>query len=170
MESSSLVSHIIKNECNTTHKVDTVENTVATQFRSKSSASSTPKATNDGLHLVWTKLKRHGYSPRVIKMMMKGWRENTKKQYKTYLDQWLLLCDKQDWDPLEYSVSRCLDFLLTLFKKGLGYSAINTDRSALSCIFDNPSIGEYNSITRFMRRLILQRPTNLDIPKYGICR
>ena len=57
----------------------------------------------------------------------------------------------------------CLEFLLTLFKKGLSYSALNTSRSSLSCIFDEPAIGENPKITRFMRSVFLKRPPK---PRY----
>ena len=56
-----------------------------------------------------------------------------------------------------------MEFLLENFKKGLTYSAINTARSALSCLFDNPPVGEQPKVVRFMRSVFIQKPPK---PRY----
>ena len=57
----------------------------------------------------------------------------------------------------------CLQFLLSLYKSNLSYSSINTARSALSCIFDDPPIGDEVMIKRFMRSVFIKRP---NVPRY----
>ena len=99
----------------------------------------------------------------VTDMIMKGWRDSTKKQYRSYLTRWLGFCKDREWDPLYYSVVHCLEFLLELFTKGLAYSAINTARSALSCLFDEPPLGEQPKVVRFMRSVFIQKPPK---PRY----
>lgn len=96
-------------------------------------------------------------------MLMKGWRKSTRKQYAVYLARWSNFCNNKLWDPFNYNVSHCLDFLLYLYKGGYGYSALNTARSALSCIFPNPAIGEHYLVSRFMRGVFNSRPS---LPRY----
>ena len=51
---------------------------------------------------------------------------------------WTLFCVQHSVDPLHRNDLLALEFLRKLFKQGYGYSALNTARSALSTIFDNP--------------------------------
>ena len=50
-----------------------------------------------------------------------------------------------------------------LYNKQLSYSAINTARSALSALFDDPPVGEHSTIKRFMKGIYNTRP---NIPRY----
>ena len=97
-------------------------------------------------------------------MLMKGWRSNTKKQYQVYLRKWSRFCDKKHFSKSVYSIKNCLSFLMYLYKKEkCSYSAINTARSALSCLFDDPPMGEVSVIKRFMRSVYNIVPTK---PRY----
>lgn len=118
---------------------------------------------NDIMPIIRQKFINQGYSNKVIKVLMKGWRIKTKKQYQVYLKKWTLYCKKRKWEPNEYKVQRCVKFLMNLYKEHLGYSAINTARSALSALFDNPPVGEKPVIKRFMRGIFNTRPTK---PRY----
>ena len=90
---------------------------------------------------------------------MNGWRDSTKKQYAIYINKWLNWCEKEKWEPTEPNITCCIKFLMSLYKLGYGYSALNSARSALSCIFDDPPIGEHKIICRFMRGVFNERPT-----------
>ena len=85
-----------------------------------------------GLPLVRTSLQAKGASQRAQEIILSGWREGTRKQYLVYLEKWLGFCADGTHDPISSSVEVVLDFLTSLFDDGLGYSAINTTRSALS--------------------------------------
>jgi hypothetical protein len=54
-----------------------------------------------------------------------------------------------------------LEFLLTLYRKNLSYSCINTARSALSCFLKigDIDIGKHPIVSRFMRGIFQIRPT-----------
>ena len=61
-----------------------------------------------------------------------------------------------------------LDFLALLYHQGLGYSALNTARSALASIIslqNNHYIGTHPLVKRFFRGVFLQRPS---LPKCGV--
>ncbi len=63
-------------------------------------------------------------------------------------------------------MNHVLTFLTKLFENGLGYSAINTARSALSIILPNfglESVGNHRLVKRLLRGVFLQRPA---LPKY----
>ena len=64
------------------------------------------------------------------------------------------------------SINYVLTFLTNLFHDGLGYSAINTARSALSVLLpqiDSASVGNHRLVKRLLRGVFLQRPA---LPRY----
>ena len=65
------------------------------------------------------------------------------------------------------TVSNILDFLTSLFNKGLGYSALNTARSSLSTfiLLDGKPAGEHPFVTRFMKGIFNMRPA---LPKTNV--
>jgi len=65
---------------------------------------------------------------------MASWREGTSKQYHTYLKRWRQYCDEKDIDLFQPGVYNGVEFLVSLYKASLGYSAVNTARSALSSV------------------------------------
>ena len=66
--------------------------------------------------------------------LLDSWASGTRKQYKIYFKQWTTFCKTQPVDISSASIKDGTEFLLSLYKKGLGYSAINTARSMLSNI------------------------------------
>ena len=94
---------------------------------------------------------------------MKGWRDTTKKQYQVYFKKWIKFCTYKKWSTTTYNVQNCVKFLMNLYKEHSSYSAINTARSALSALFDDPPIGENVTIKRFMRGIFNTRPNK---PRY----
>ena len=76
-----------------------------------------------------------------------------------YVNQW-------DVDPLHPTLSHVLHFLQELYEKGLGYSCINTARSALSSfiILDgNMTVGMHPLVQRFVKGVFQSRPA---LPRY----
>ena len=62
---------------------------------------------------------------------MASWRKGTTKQYKSYLERWEVFCRREKIPPHNPGMTKSIEFLGTLFKTGLGYSAINTAWSAV---------------------------------------
>ena len=96
--------------------------------------------------------------------MLASWRDSTKQQYTSYLSRWFAFCSQRDQNPLQVSVTVVLDFLTGLFAMGLGYSALNTARSALSAVIRTDSgrtIGTHPAVVRFMKGVFeLRTPTS----------
>lgn len=79
----------------------------------------------------------------------------------------MLVCEQQQVNPFNPSLTHVLNFLTTLHKKGLGYSAINTAKSAISSvvyIVSGIQIGVQMVVKQFMRGIYNERPT---LPRYN---
>lgn len=78
-------------------------------------------------------------------------------------------CDQRGIDPLSYNVNNVLEFLAMLYNKGLGYSALNTARSALGSLLSSfeqtTPIGKHYLVKRFMRGVFILRPS---LPRYNV--
>lgn len=88
-------------------------------------------------------------------------------QYKVYYKKWQEFCVRAGADPLNPSSSGLLDFLTELYTSGLGYSALNTARSAISSLgtlADNSRLGDEPIIKRFFRGVFNMRPSR---PRYS---
>lgn len=82
---------------------------------------------------------------------MKYWRNNTSKQFETYVQKWISYSESNHCDTWNPDISFVLDFLASLFDSGLGYSAINTTRLVLSTFLtiDNLPVGKHGLVKRF---------------------
>ena len=98
---------------------------------------------------------------------MASWRSGTTKQYQTYLSKWQEFCNEHELDTFEPGIENAIEFLVTLYSSGLGYSAINTARSALSTLLVSQSgvkFGEHPLVCRYMKGMFQLRPA---LPKYS---
>lgn len=97
---------------------------------------------------------------------MASWREGTSKQYKTYLDRWQSFCDSKNVDVFQPGVGNGVEFLVSLYRSGLGYSAINTARSALSSTItlrEGGTFGDHPLVKRCMKGIFELKPA---LPRY----
>ena len=133
-----MVPQTLQNVSSSPHADKTQDRPPASTSQTRSTPSSHAKAKAHGSSLIRQKLKRQGLSRKVIDIIEQSWKPNSAKQYKVYLDKWKEYCITKNNDPLERNLIKGLDFLKCLIKAGYSYSAINSARSALSCIFDTP--------------------------------
>lgn len=66
------------------------------------------------------------------------------------------------------TVNDSLELLTSLYRQGLGYSAINTARSALSSVItlgDKTTFGEHPLVTRFLKGIFELKPS---LPRYTV--
>ena len=120
----------------------------------------------DGLQIIRMSLQSQRLSEQAIEIVMSSWRDSTKKQYKTYLARWHQFSTKRSCDPLQPNVTDVIEFLTELFQSGIGYSCLNTARSALSSVIifsDNTPDGSHPLVARFMKGVFERRPS---LPKY----
>lgn len=111
-------------------------------------------------------LTEKGLSTGANSIILSSWRGGSKKQYSSYLERWVQFCSQRQIDSLRAPVTRVLDFLTELYNTGLGYSAINTARSAISSILLSTgavSFGSHPLVVRFLRGVYNSRPS---LPRY----
>ena len=110
------------------------------------------------------KLESQGVTGEPLNIILASWRQGTQKQYTTYIKQWLSFCEKGSKNGFQPSLQDILEFL-TAQSKRLGYSAVNTARSALSTFItiDGVKAGEHPLISRFMTGVFNQNPA---LPRY----
>jgi hypothetical protein len=93
--------------------------------------------------------------------MVRGRRVSSLKLYSGYIGQWKRFCDQLGLNYINASVATGLNFLQSLFAKGLGYSALNTARSSLSSIILLPNgqlFGAHNDVKLFMKGIFNIKP------------
>ena len=117
--------------------------------------------------LVREQLQKLGLSPDTIDILMDSWSKSTGKQYTSFLARWVTYCKNKKVDVNHDTINDGLDFLTLLYKQGVGYSAINTARSALSSVItpaDKTTFGEHPLVTRFLKGTFQLRPS---LPRYS---
>ena len=87
-------------------------------------------------------------------------RDSTQKQYDLYIGQWLSFCSERHVNVTSPPLGTVIEFLTTLFCKGLSYSGFNTARSALSSfvILGDHLAGQHSLVTRFMKGIFNKGP------------
>ncbi|CAH3028501.1 unnamed protein product, partial [Porites evermanni] len=136
----------------------------------KSSRGSTPSLAQTeppSLSLIRESLGKYNLSSSAKDVLMASWREGTSKQYHTYLKRWRQYCDDKDIDLFQPGVHNGVEFLVSLYKAGLGYSAVNTARSALSSpliLENNEEFGDHPLVVRGMKGIFELKPS---LPKYN---
>ena len=113
------------------------------------------------MSLIGERLDQYGLSSATKEILMSSWRSGTRKQYSTYLSRWERYCEENQLSKLNPGLNGAIEFLTFLFESGLGYSALNTARSALSAIlplFNGIKFGEHPLVGRFLKGVYEQRP------------
>lgn len=111
-------------------------------------------------------LHASGLSQAVSDIIMCAWRNETKKQYQTYLSKWENYCNSKGISPVSATVAQAINFLPELVKSGVGYSGVNTARSAISTILvvsDSATFGTHPLVKRFLKGVLEQKPS---LPRY----
>ena len=100
---------------------------------------------------------------------MTSWRGNTQKQYVSYIKKWSQYRDRTQVNKFQPSEDNILKFLTELHDSGLGYSAVNMAKSAISSFLNiadpnHVSFGLHVLIKRFMKRMF---EIKLPLPRYN---
>ena len=115
----------------------------------------------DGMSCIRDSFEAKGIPEEARGIMLQSWRESTRNQYGVHLKKWKQFCSERNIDSHDISVNNVLKFLTLLYESGLGYSSINTARSALSSLDCGSTcpVGNHPLICRFMRGVYISRPT-----------
>ena len=122
---------------------------------------------SDCLQIVRQSYETQGFSQKATSIILQSWRKGTTKQYSSYIKRWTTYCHQKQIDPVSATIPQALDFLVELFETGVGYSGINTARSALSGVLKpvNGTTFEAQSVKRFLKGVYEARPSN---PRYAV--
>ena len=98
--------------------------------------------------------------------MVSARRPSSQKLYESYLAKWKKFANHFGFNELRPTIVQGIKFLNFLYKEGLGYSALNTARSALSAYLIFPegiSFGTHKDVSLFLKGIWnLKTPT----PRY----
>ena len=128
--------------------------------QSVSRVASVSRSSGSGSLLVRS-MDKCNLSKRVKSHLLKSWRPKTIRQYQVYHRRWNTFCIIKGIDPLTANLNNGLDFLCELFDKGLRYSALNSARSALSCVLgltEGMKFGCHPLTIRLLKSFYNQRP------------
>lgn len=102
-----------------------------------------------------------GLSNESINILLNSCSVSTKKQYESALRKWSLYCLGKDVNPCKTGISSVINFLTEKYNSGIGYSSLNTLRSAISLVLPTVEgfvVGAHPLITRFMKSVGRTRP------------
>ncbi|XP_028394449.1 uncharacterized protein LOC114518643 [Dendronephthya gigantea] len=137
----------------------------------RSTAGNSSTAQNSGsssLSLIRQQLTEQGLSAETVNIIMATWRQTTGKQYQCYLLKWISFCQENRINIEQADINDGLKFLTFLYNQGVGYSAINTARSALSAVItlgSHRTFGEHPLVTRFLKGVFELKPS---LPRYSV--
>ena len=81
-------------------------------------------------HLSGNHLKAEAFrNSSATSLILQSWRKGTKQQYK-----WEQYCSQRKINPFSATIEHGFNFLAELYQTGIGYSALNTARCALSSV------------------------------------
>jgi hypothetical protein len=115
-----------------------------------------------GMSSVRRALKEEAITGRVADVIMHAWRPGTRGRYECYHRRWEEFCAKHDFSIRNPAVNHVLDFLMGLFDMGLGYSALNCARSALSMLIvfpGNVPCGQHPRVVSLLKGIFNIRPS-----------
>ncbi len=120
--------------------------------------SATQELSFDGMQIIKYSLHERAISPEIANIIMLSWRDSTHKHYKVYINKWVQFCSEKSFDPVHPTVNTLLAFLHKLHPNNLGYSALNTARSAVSNIDEHSNntrmytpIGKHPLVCRYLK-------------------
>ena len=132
----------------------TSENNKPTEINAQTkSETSINKNVVGGFSYIRSALRKQGISRIAEDLILKSWRTRTQKQCNTYIIRWLHFCEGKT-NSFRTTALTVTVFLVSQYKKGLSYTAINTARSAISNfvrLTGNINIRENEIISRFMK-------------------
>lgn len=113
--------------------------------------------------------ENNGLSDSALSVILSSWRKSSQNRYKPYLAKWIQYCNSRKIDHLSANAEEGVNFQAELYNNGIGYSALNTARSAgaLSTaltVSGSQSFGTHPQVSRFMKGVFETRPS---LTRYG---
>ena len=88
--------------------------------------STTQNPASDGLSFIRNTFAQQDLSSDITDILMASWQTGTKKQYKTYVERWLVFCRERKINHSSPKIGEALQLLMSLYiNQGLTYSVYN---------------------------------------------
>ena len=132
--------------------------------RTYSCKSQVPKV--NGAENYRNTLEIEGISSSAAKLISMSRRPGSTADYESAWNKWVSWCCRQQIDPVSAPLSGILNYLSTLFEKGLQYRTINSHRSAISAYHDHVDgkpVGKHLRVSPLLTGVFNQRPPQ---PRY----
>lgn len=129
-------------------------------------ASTISEAHTSDMPLVRKSLEGRGLSESATSLILQSWRKGTQQQYKPFITKWEQYCCQRKINPFLATIERGINFLAELYHTGIGYSALNTARCALSTVCftsEHYTFGQHPLVCRFLKGIFECRPS---LPRY----
>ncbi len=113
-----------------------------------------------------TALENRGIPTDIVTICMQSWTEGTHAQYATYIKQWHAFTSERDINPTDSNELNLVTFLNSLVLRGLGYSTVNTSKSAVKNLWECHSgmtTSDSLLLSRFMKGVANVKPST---PRY----
>ena len=160
-------SMVAKSDENVDTRTNPIANREAHIDSTKSTKSGLSEANPSTMPGIGGFLKDRGLSQQAAELVLQSWREGTRKQYNPYIKRWQLYCSERQVDSISAPIEVGVNFLAELYDSGVGYSAVNTARSALSSYLVLPEgcqFGTHPLVRRVMKGVFETRPS---LPRYS---
>ena len=102
-----------------------------------------------------------------LEILSASWRMGTEKRYNTHVESFVKFCRERYTDPIQATTEMGIEFLTEYFKTVVGYSSVNSARSAVSSIIKpvcNVPFGKSPYADFSKRFLILGQPCQNMLP------
>jgi len=166
MAHPDMVACTYENADQQSHSSTKQEKSVVSPKQSRQDPLSLPQIGATNVSLVQRSLESQGISSEASSAIRHSWRPGTATQYQTYYEKWESFCHRWNINPLQATLQDGINFLGDLVATGVGYSCINSARSALSLVIllpGNNHIGSHPLFTRFPKGCFEIRPS---LPRY----
>ena len=106
------------------------------------------------------------WSEDALEILSASWRMGTEKRYNSHVESFVKFCRERYTDPIQATTEMRIEFLSEHLKTRVGYSSVNSTRSALSSIIKpvgNVPFGKLPLVCRFLKGFFNIRPA---LPRY----
>lgn len=106
-------------------------------------------------------MKRLNLPENVLNIILSANSKGTRDQYNIYIKRWIKFCSENRLSTWSPTLKDVLLFLTQMYECGMGYSSINTAKSALSSVlnkYDGVPLGQNPIISKFMKGIFKLRP------------
>ena len=110
-------------------------------------------------------------SKAAIEIISTSWRQGTEKRYYGHIKRFVDFCHKRQADPLCAITKTGIEFLNEYFNTGVGYSAVNSARSALFSLIKplhGIHFGKDPLLSRFLRGDLILDQLCYDMLQLGM--